>query len=199
MSLRRIEFSNNEQITAQKKQVDDTFLWLAYAQDDDGICFLNKVSGFSPEQTFFTLEREVEKIVKIDSDADFIYIAYQDDTLQGEIISVNNPLTNTTEIDTISGQDEYPIDVKVNGSDLWFLLPGIISGSNAQLLRYDIDGNYIETIDLGESGKIVTDAVSMTIDSQDDIYIVTNTSPATTVRVFELSGGSFDYEITTYS
>lgn len=199
MSIRRFSYSDNKKITALKKQVDDSFLWIAFAQDSDGICFLEKQSVFSPDQTFFSLERLVEKIVKIDSDSSFIYLAYQDSTLLGEIISVNNPLTNTTEIDILSGLEEFPIDVKVNGSDLWFLLPGIISGSNASLLRYDTDGNYVETVDLGQSGRIVTDAVSMVIDSNGDIEIVTDTSPATTVRVFELSGGGFDYSIQEYA
>lgn len=196
---RRINYSDNTQITAIKKQTNDSYLWVAYDQNSDGVCILEKQWGFSPDQTFFSLEKQVTKIVKMDCNSTLLFVAYQDDSLLGEILTLNNPLSDNAEIDIPSGISEYPIDVKVDGSDLWFLLPGIISGSNTKLLRYQLDGDFVETIDLDQSGKVVTDASSMVIDSNGDIQILTNTSPATTVRVYELSGGGFDYDIQEYA
>jgi len=193
--IRRYEYSNDKQITAQISDSIDNFLWVAFAQNSDGNCVLEKQAKFHVTQTYFSLNRAVTKINALDIDSSKLYVSYEDSTLLGEIISKTNPLTSTTEISR-GAIVESPIDVKISGTDLWYLLPGEASGTNTQLLRYDTDGVLIQTVDLTKSGETVTNAKSMAIDSNDDIWIVTHTDPTNLIRVFEISGGLFDFEIT---
>lgn len=198
MATRRIVYTGNKQITTLAVQPDSDFIWMAFAQNSDGNCIIEKQFAFDPSQTFYTIERPVEKIPKMVADETKLYVAYEDSEFLGEIFSVNTPLTTATEISIPSGvsASEFPVDVQVHDDDLWFLLPGSASGTNAKLLKYNTDGTYLETIELDASGSEVTDASSMAIDDNGDIWIVTYTDPATLVRVFELSGGGWDYEIT---
>ncbi len=196
-SIRRFEYSNDKQITTQKTDEFADFLWVGFAKNSDGNCILEKQAKFFPTQTYFTIERAVDQIVEMDLDDTNLYVAYNDTTLLGEIYSKTNPLTTATEIprDSIV---ESPVDVKIDilTDDLWFLLPGNASGTNAQLLRYDTVGVLQQTVDLVKSGNIVINASTMTIDENSDIWIGTFTNPATVVRVFQISGGLYDFSVT---
>ena len=195
-TIRRFEYFSDKQITTQIADEINNFLWVGFAQNNDGNCIIEKQAKFFPTQTYYSLERSVDKIIGMDLDSFNIYVAYTDATLLGEIISKNNPLTSTTDI--LRGSLlESPVDILVNGTDIWFLLPGNASGTNAQLLRYNTSGTFLETVDLTKSGGIiVNNASTMTIDDIGDIWIGTFTNPATIVRVFEISGGLFDFEVT---
>ncbi len=193
--ITRFEYSNDKQITAQVADELSDFLWVAFAKNSDENCIIEKQAPFKPDQTYFSLERTVDEVTEMDLDSNNIYIAYNDALLLGEIISKTTPLTITTEISR-GAIVESPVDVNINGSDLWYLLPGNISGSNTQLLKYNTSGVLQDTIDLSKSGSTVVNASSMTIDSNGDIWIGTFTNPATVVRVFEISGGLYDFEVT---
>ena len=195
---RRFNFSSDKQITTQKSDSLDDFLWIAFAQNTDGNCILEKCAKFKPTQTYYSLNRAVSEIVAIDLDSTYIYVAYNDSTLLGEIISKSNPLTSTTEISR-GDIEESPVDVLVNGSDLWFLLPGSASGTNAQLLKYNLSGVLQDTIDLQKSGLIINDAKSMVVDTNDDIWIVSYENPVRLIRVYEMSGGIYDFDSTDIS
>ncbi len=191
---RRFEYSSDKQITAQIADNINDFLWISFAQNSDGNCIIEKEAKFTPTQTYFTLERAVTEIKALHLDSSKLYVAYTDSTLLGEIISKTNPLTSTTEI-LREAIVESPVDVKINGTDLWFLLPGIVSGTNAQLLKYNTSGVLQQTVDLIKSGSVVNNAKSMTIDDNNDIWIGTFETPAKIIRVFEISGGLFDFTI----
>ncbi len=194
-SIRRFNYSNDKQITSQIADEISDFLWVAFAKNNNGNCILEKQARFFPTQTYFSIERSVDKIVTLDVDSSNIYSAYDDSVLIGEIFSKISPLTSSTQISRGSIV-ESPVDVKVNSSDLWFLLPGNASGTNAQLLKYSLSGVLQQTVDLAKSSEIVVNAKTMTIDENDDIWIGTFTDPATVVRVFAISGGLFDFEVT---
>ncbi|MCH7524928.1 MAG: hypothetical protein IIC74_07960 [Bacteroidetes bacterium] len=194
ISIRRFEYSSDKQITTQKADEINNFLWVAFAQNSSGNVIIEKQAKFFPTQTYFSLEREVTEVNAMDLDSSNLYVSYIDSTLLGEIISKTNPLTNTTIISKGSFI-ESPVDVKVNSSDLWFLLPGNASGTNSKLLKYNTSGTFIQEVDLINSLTVVN-ASTMTIDDNNDIWIGTFTNPATVVRVFEISGGLFDFEVT---
>ena len=195
--ITRYTFSK-KQITAQVADNYNNYLWTAFAQNTSGICYLEKKAKFKPDQTYYSLQREVTGINALDVDSSKLYVAYNDATLLGEIISKSNPLSSYTQISrgTIV---ESPVDIVIDGTDLWFLLPGILSGENAQLLKYNTSGVLQETIDLSKSGLSVVNAKSMTIDANDDIQIITYEKPVNLVRVFELSGGTYDFAVTEIS
>lgn len=196
MSIRRINYSNRKKITSQAMQENSPYLWIAYAINEDDNCIIEKQFAFDPSQTYFSIEREVNNIPKLICDTTKCYVAYDDDDLLGEIFSVTNPLTSSTEIELPIDVFESPVDVQVDDTDLWFLIPGNISSSNTKLLRYTTSGVYVETITLDQSGQEVTNASSMVIEENGDIQINTNTDPAQVIRVFALSGGGWDYQVT---
>lgn len=198
MTTKRFNFSSDKQITALKADNIVDFLWVAFAQNSDGNCIIEKEAKFYPTQTYFTLERAVTEVIGMDLDTTNLYVAYNDTTLLGEIISKTNPLTSTTEISR-GDIEEAPVDVIINGTDLWFLLPGDASGTNAQLLKYNTSGVLQDTVDLTKSGLTVTNAKSMIADDNDDIWIVTYANPTQLIRVFELSGGTYDFAVTEIS
>ena len=195
-TTRRFEYSSDKQITAQYADEFNNFLWVAFAQNSSGNCIIEKQAFANPLQTYFSLNRAVNNVNQMDSDDTNIYVAYDDTTLLGEIINENTPLSITTEI-ARGSIVESPIDVKIDTltSDLWFLLPGNASGTNAQLLRYDTSGVLQQTVDLAKSSEIVVNAKTMTIDENSDIWIGTFETPAKIVRVFEISGGLFDFTV----
>lgn len=192
---RRFEYPDDEKITVQKADNIDNFLWIAFAINSDGNCIVEKQAKFHVTQTYFSLTKAVDEVNAMDLDDTNLYLSYTDDALLGEIISKTNPLTSATEIDK-GAIVESPVDVLINSTDLWFLLPGNASGTNAQLLRYNISGELQQTVDLSKSGVVVNNAKSMTIDDNGDIWIVTYTNPATVVQVFEISGGLYDFSVT---
>ncbi len=194
-SIRRFNYSNDKQITSQIVDEIDDFIWIVFAKNSDGNCILEKEAKFFPTQTYFSIERSVDEIVAMDLDSSNIYVAYNDPTLLGEKISKISPLTNTTQISKDSFI-ESPVDIKVNSSDLWFLLPGNASGTNAKLLKYNTSGVFQLEVNLINSFETINNAISMTIDDNNDIWIVTHTDPTILVRVFEISGGLFDFSTT---
>lgn len=190
---RRFTFTDPT-ITASIADETNEFFWAAYATDGSN-CVIKKLAFIQPNQVFFSLDREVTNIPAMEVNSTHLFVAYDDSSLLGERISLNNPLTSTTEISIPIGITEAPVDVKVDGSNLWFLIPGAVSGTNAKLLRYNTSGTLQETIDLTDSLNTVTNAQSMDIDSNSDIWVVTYEDPTRIVRVYELSGGGFAWEI----
>lgn len=145
--ISRFNFSDNKQITAQISDELTNHLWTAFAQNSNGVCYLKKQSCLSPNQNYYTLNRYVTSINALDYDASNIYVAYSDITYLGEIISKINPLTSTIYISKGYFQ-ESPVDIKVNGTDVFFLLPGNITGETAKLVKYNISGVLQNTIEL---------------------------------------------------
>lgn len=196
MTINRRFTYDETKITAIKVDQTTNFLWIAYEKNSDGICVLKKVSGFDPDQLYFDIDDiEVDKIVKIDLDSSNIYLAFDDSTLLGKILDQTNPLTTTTEISIPVGIVEKPVDVAVNDTDLFFLIPGNSSGTNAKILKYNTSGVFQETIDLTKTAVEVTNATSFAIADTGDIWVVTFNDPAEYVRVFQVSGGAYDFTI----
>lgn len=194
----RYNYTSDKQITALKVDSSNNFAWMAFAKNSDNKCIIEKQFGFNPFQTFFTLERSVEEVTAMDLNSTHLFVAYNDSTLLGEKISLSNPLTSTTEI-SLPAVNEYPIDLHINGSDVWFLLPGSTSGNVATLLQYNTSGTLVETIELIKSGAEIVNASSFTIDGLGDLWVVTDTSPANVVRVYEDSASIWNFDITEIS
>lgn len=194
--FRRISYSDQKAILLSVNDSGNQFLWLATDQDSDNNCHILKTSSFDPSQIFFDIERAVDGVVEATILGSFIYLAYQDESLLGEKVSLTNPLTTTTEISKPEEVTEDPVDILDDDTNIYFLIPGSASGTNAKILKYSTTPSLVETIDLTKSGSTVTNAVSFTYDNASgDIWIVTSASPTEKVRVFQDSGGIYDFEI----
>ena len=198
--IRRIDYSSNKAIGAIVIDSTKKSLWIAYKKNLSNKCLLKRVSAFNPNQLYYSIEIEVDEIKKLTISGDYIYCAYEDSALIGARYSTSNPLTTSTDFSIPSGITEAPVDVLVSNSDLWYLIPGTATGENAKLIKFSTTGTYDETIDLSETGNIITNAVSLTEDTgTGDLYIVTNNSPSELVRVYQTTGGSYEWEVTSLS
>lgn len=169
---------------------DNSFLWIAFEQDSDGICHLKKVLADDISVVFYDLELEVSEIKDLKNDSfGYIYVLYTDDT---------NFLTKYNTFDPFNDYYDFPretvleepIEISVFDGSVYFLLPGELSGTNAQILVFDDSGNYDEMIDLIISGSVVNNAISITNDGA-DLWVVTNETPSNLVRVFIDGGWTF--------
>jgi len=92
-------------------------------------------------------------------------------------------LSDVTSISIPSGITQKPIDIVV-GDNLYILLPGSTGGTNAKICVFTTAGVYSETIDL----PTVTNAVSFTIDSNNNLWVITDELITTLIRVYDDSG-----------
>lgn len=194
MSIRRFEFPYPK-VTAQIVDETNGFNWICFAQNNDGVCRIQKVSANNLFQIYFDIEKEIDSIPCSTINTTSLFLGYEDDELFGELFSLTNPLTSSTEIEIPDGILEAPVNVKVSGSSLYFLTPGVLSGTVANIIRYNTSGVFQEVIELSKSGAEVTNASAFTIDASGDLWVVTNNSPAEYVRVFDTGGFNWDFTI----
>jgi len=196
MTIKRNFDYTEPTITAQAVDDSSETMWIAYSQNSDGDCVIKKVSAFDPSQVFYSIDIAVTEITDMVISDTFLYLAYNDTTLIGARYSLINPLTTSTDFDRVVGISETPVAVVVDGSELFYLMPGNTSGNNSKVIKFSTSGFFDQTIDLLKSGNIVTDSSSFTVDSNSDLWVGTNTSPANLVRVYDTGGDIWDFTIT---
>jgi len=191
MIKRNFNFSETK-ITASEVDESSSYLWLAFAKNDEGNCLLKKVSAFQPDQVFYSIEIAVDEITAIKISGSYIYLAYNDSTLIGARYSLTSPLTSSLDFNIPSGITESPVDVAVDNTTLYYLIPGNTSGNNTKVVELTTTGTFVETIDL----STIIQAKSFALDSNTgDLWTVTYTSPANLVRVYK-TGGVWGYTST---
>lgn len=160
------------------------FLWIAFTLKD-GTCRLQKVSARDITQVYFTLELAVTSINSIKVLDDYLYVAVTHATTAVYVYNTTTPLSNVTLFTkTDLSISESPIAIAISATIVYILTPGLLSGEEAKLITFNVNGSFIETVDLLESGLMVTNAVSLTVDSNDNIWIVTSSDPSSLYRVF---------------
>jgi len=82
------------------------------------------------------------------------------------------------------GYTETPIAITQTNSYVVILTPGSNSSETAKLYLYSLAGVYSTTIELDTSGIPITDAVSVTKDASNNIWIITNESPSRLIKVW---------------
>ncbi len=189
--IKNYNFSENAINSFIVDETNGEFLWISFSQDASGNCALQKVSGHNPLQKYFDIDVAVDEIKRMYISGSYIYLAYDDDTYIGARYSLANPLTTSTDFSLPAGITEAPIDVLVSGSNVFYLIPGNTSGTNAKIVVLTTSGTFSETIDL----STVTNAVAFSIDDSDNIWVITNESPAKLVRVYD--DGGYTYTVTT--
>lgn len=190
--IRRFNFTADEEISAIAVDDISKFLWIAYKQNASGNCVLKKVSVFSPNQTYVSVDIAVDEITAIEISGTYIYLVYDNDTYIGARYSLTQPLTTSTQFALPAGITERANAIIVDGTDLYYLIPGEASGTNSKIVKMTTSGTFDETIDL----STVNDASSFTIDTNDNLWVVTDTVPTDLVRVYD-PGSGYIYTVTT--
>lgn len=183
-NFRNYQFNQSEVTAIAIDTYGGQFLWIAFTQKD-GTCRLQKVSAHDLTQVYFTLELEVDSIncMKVLDQLIYIGVTHATDAVYAYYISA--PLSYVS-IFTKSelSLTESPIAVTSTATYVYFLTPGSESGNEAQIVNFDNAGSTVETINLTESGLLVSNAVSVTIDASDNLWVVTSSNPAELYRVF---------------
>lgn len=178
MIIRRHTYDEGK-ITAIAK--DSNYLWIAYKNATS--CKLKKVSIFNPQTIFFNLTVEVDEIKRIKVSGNYIYLAIDDNVYLGAKVKSSDPWGDWDWLTKLGGITEYAIDVAIDpytlfGRNSWFLLiPGEISGENTKIV---VRGTHAGIIDLTTIRK----ASSMTLDENDNLWIVTNEEEAKLIKVY---------------
>ena len=196
MTNTRFTLSNNQVVASvsDDTQSGSLFWWLGFSQNTSGNCIIKKVGGFNLNQTFYTVTRAVTGINEFHRSSTNLYVVYNDTTRFVERISLTNPLSDTSFIGFPSGVTESPVSTYYDGTELWVLTPGL-SGNNARVLRYSSTLTLQNNIDLNKTGSTVTNAVSITVDSSSNVWVLTSNSPAEFVRVYDTGGSVYDFEV----
>ncbi len=195
-SIRSFTYAGQNQITAILIDTSQLtpFIWVAF-KGSGGTTVLQKRSAFDPDELFSTINFSVNEITRMTQDNSFIYLAVDDSVNIGFRISKSVPLTNQTPLPIPAGVNEVPVDIGVDGSDLYFLLPGIVTGEIASIVVMSTSGVFDETFQLTSSGNDIFNAAGLTIDDIGDLWIVTNTAPVNLIRLFPDGGGSFNIQV----
>jgi len=174
-------------------------MWVAF-EGSSNICKLNKLRSFDLNQILYELTPSVTKITRMLINGTDLY-AIADDSINVALkYEVDNPLDGA-DIATyavleanIPGEiTEKPIALTFMGSNLYVLFPGNTSGENTKIVKYTSNLSFDDFIDLNKSGEVITDAISITNDGT-NLWVVTNESPAKLVKIWETSGGVYDFE-----
>lgn len=189
-NTRRIDYSNNKEISAIAIDASHNMLWIAYKINSSGYSILKRVSAFDPTQTYYSINIEVDEIKKLIINGSDIYCLYNDSSYIGSRYSLTNPLTIYTNFNLPGSVVEVPVDFTVDGNYVYYLIPGEMSGQHASIVKLDTTGSYIETIDL----STVTDAKAICFDENSEIRVVTYTDPVKLIRVWD--DGGWNYSIT---
>jgi len=189
MIIKKYNYSEHQISFIQIDTNSSEYIWLGFKQDNDGNCALKKVSAHNPLQTYFDIDIAVDKIVKSKISGTSLYLAFDGSSLIGRKYSVSNPYDTSTDFDIPAGITEAPVDIIVD-SNVYFLIPGNSSGTNAKICIFSTSGTFSETIDLPG----VTNASAFTIDNG-DLWVCTNEDPAKLIRVYD--DGGWQIAITT--
>lgn len=187
MQIKNFNYSNSKIDTFLADTYSGNYLWLGFAKEDD-VCLLKKVSANNPLQTYFSIEEEIDAFKKFAIYSTVLYVALDDATYIDKKYSLINPLTTTTDFTKPVGANEAPIDIQVTSNYVFFLLPGNTSGENSKIYKFELDGTYVETIDL----TTIQNVSSFVVIDDTNLWAVTNTSPVSLIRIY--NDGSWNYD-----
>lgn len=193
MQIKRYEY-NTKQISAIAIDQLTGFLWIAHKANSSGMCVLNKTFVYQPDQIFYTLERETSEIVRLVMDDIYIYALYKDGDIIVEKMLMTNPFTTTETLDKPIGITEEPVDFFYKEENIYILFPGSISNP-ARVIKYSDEFIYQTHIDILDGIDPIYNASSLTVDDNEDIWVITNTNPSLYIRIFETSPNVYDLTI----
>ena len=185
--IKNYNFATTQVTAIVSDTVSNNYLWIAYGKNSDNICILQKVSAHDLTQIYYEIEFSVDEITSLHILGSYLYLAVDDVTYLGYKIGLNSPLTLQTAIDIPAGITEAPIDIDDDGTYVYYLLPGNISGTEATVLKYSTGPTLITTIVL----TAITGVKSFTIDDSDNIWCITYESPSKLIRVYDDGGYTF--------
>lgn len=187
MIIKSVDYGTKE-ISAIKVDQTNKFAWIAFNKNTEGYCILSKVAPYSPEQIYYSLNVDCDKITKLLIQGYYIYALCNDTTNIVKVYHIEVPLTTYFDIAIPAGINEYPVDLCTDGIDLFILLPGTITGEYAKILKYTLATSTLDaTYILDASGSEIRNAIGITY-SGTSLWIATSNNPAELVNLDPATG-----------
>lgn len=161
---------------------DGNYMWIAFF-GVDGVSHLYKASAYNLNWRYFKLNVSADSISKLVIDSGYLYLALDSSLYIGEQILAGNPLANYTYIDKPAGIVERAIDVVTSTNYIYFLIPGEITGTNAKVIKYSKALEYMLTVDLAQTGEIITNAKKISVDVDENIWVISEISPVILTKI----------------
>ena len=181
-------FSSENKTTAIL--VDAYYVWIAFLGSLN-ICSLHKANVFNPNQSYWEVDITAVEINKIILDTSSVYLALDDSTNTGAKVSRSSPSTITYFVKQ-AGITEEAVDCVKDTTFVYFLIPGVLSGTNAKIIKYNKSTRaFVETIDL----TTVNNATKIDIDYYGQLWVTSETDPIKLTKIVYSGTWSF----TTYT
>ena len=179
---------NEKKITATL--VNGEFIWLAF-EGTGGISPLYKSSVYSPDLVYWDVNVVADEITFMHQDSTYMYLSLDDTINTGAKVTIATPNIITYFTKDI-GVSEKSVDLVDDTTFIYFLTPGILSGENAKIVKYNKSTRvYVETIDL----TTVFNAKKIDIDNFGTLWVISDIDPVKLTKVIYSGGWSF----TTYT
>ena len=180
-NIKQYNFEKSKITSISKDTYGGDFLWIAFTKHND-TCQIKRVSSYDLNQIFYTSELNVNKIIDILYNNNRLYVLVEDDSL---ILNNYNRINMSLDYSYEKSTEiiEYPIAInKDSNNNIYILFPGNISGSHAEIHKLNpITLTLIEKIELSE----IQNVKDMTIDTNDNIWLITYTDPTQLIRVYK--------------
>ena len=168
------------------------YVWIAYEKDSDGICHVQKVSANALDQVYFDLEVEAETIVDMEATENFLYVLFANSTYLATMYSANDPLSTSTNFNRPASfvEEAVALSADEGNNRLNILTPGDSSATNALVYRFNTSSAaLVETIAVRVANIRIVEARDISLDANDNLWIVTYTNPTKLIRMYFTSGG----------
>jgi len=189
----KYSFTGEQKITATL--VDEDYLWICFYGVSNR-CALYKASKFNPNIKYWDVDIAADEVTGIIDDTSYLYLSLDDSLSMGAVVNKVTPST-ITYYSIPLGVTEKAIDLINDETYMYFLTPGINSGTNSQIIKYNKSTlDFIEIIDLSKSGEIIENASKIDIDGVGNLWVVSelNSTPILT-KVWYDSGWNFSSSV----
>jgi hypothetical protein len=183
-------FSGKQKITTSF--VTGDYIWLAF-YGVSNICSLYESSVFNPNLIYWNLNVTADEIKSIVEDASYLYLALDDTTNIGGKVTKASPAIAYF-IKNI-GIIEEAIDIIEDATYVYFLTPGLGSGVNTKIAKYNKTTRaFVEIIDL----TTVTNAAKIDIDNSGNLWVQSDLDGTPKITKVWFSG-TWQFSTTTLS
>jgi hypothetical protein len=141
-------------------------------------------------QIYYTVQVPVSSINSIVISNGYVFLSVTHSTILSIAYSLTTPLTSFITLNKPTGITESSIACAVdNAGDVYFLTPGIATGQFATVVVTNNLNVIQEILVMNQEGVFVNNASSLTVDSLNNIWVVTQNTPSFLVRIWFASGG----------
>lgn len=180
----KLKFTFPEEQKITSTFVDENYLWIAF-YGVSSLCALYKSSVFNPNLRYWDMDVIANEIKSIIGDSTYLYLALDYSDYIGAKIDKIIPSSIDYFIKEV-GINEEAVDLIDDGTYVYFLTPGIISGENSKICKYNKSTrDFIETIDL----VTITDSKKIDIDNVGNLWVVSDLDGTSKITKIWYSAG----------